>query len=319
MNEVVEVIRMEKIEGYFLSTDGVHNIHTITWKPDGEIKCVLQIVHGMVEFVDRYDHFARFLNEKGILVVGHDHLGHGKSVNNPNEWGYFSKEDSTNKVVGDIRQLYENTKKEYSNVPHMILGHSMGSYLLRTYLTKYSDDCDGVIIMGTGDEPKIATSFGKCFASLVAMFKGWDYRSSAVASLSQGGVYKNFDCTGKQPEKSWLTKDVEIVKWYYNEPACMYLFTLNGYYTLFDAVSIACDRKKMNLVKKELPMYIVSGSDDPVGNMEKGVKATYEGYASAGIKNLSMTLYKGDRHEILNETDKEKVMEDIYNWIEKHL
>lgn len=310
---------MGKTEGYFLSSDGIHNIHTITWEPEGEIKAVLQIVHGMVEFVDRYDHFARFLNDKGILVVGHDHLGHGKSVNNESEWGFFAKEDSTVKVVSDIRNLFETTRNKYPDVPYFILGHSMGSYLLRTYLTKYSDDIDGAIIMGTGTEANIATSFGKCFASVVAKFKGWDYRSVAVASLSQGGPYKSFDCTGKVPEKSWLTKDVDIVKWYYNEPACTYLFTLNGYYTLFDAVSIACDKNKMKLVNKDLPLLIVSGKDDPVGNMGQGVVKAKEGYVEAGVKSVDMILYENDRHEILNETDKDKVMEDIYNWLNKRI
>jgi len=307
---------MSVVEGKFISSDCVHKIHTVKWLPDqGQIKGVLQITHGMTEFIKRYDTFAKFLNDRGFVVVGHDHLGHGESVDNENEWGYFADKNSLSIVVEDIKKLTNITKAEYDNLPFFILGHSMGSYLLRSYLTLYSDGLDGAIIMGTGTEAKIATAFGRTLASTVAKFKGWHHRSDQVAAISQGSAYKMFDCTGQDSSNSWLTKDSKIVEWYYSQPACTYLFTLNGYHTLFSAVEMACDRKKMNSINKKLPLLIVSGADDPVGNHGKGVQKAYEGYKKAGIEDVTIKLYDNDRHEILNETDKEVVMTDIEQWM----
>lgn len=308
---------MVKIEGSVLSTDGLHNLHTVKWSPEEgkEIKAVLQITHGMCEFIERYEGFAEFLSEKGFVVVGHDHLGHGKTVNNENEWGYFAEKNGVNLVVDDIKKITELTKTEYKDKPFFILGHSMGSYMLRSYLTLYSEGLDGAIIMGTGTEAQAAVKFGKMLASIVGKIKGWDYRSNHVAALSQGPAYKMYDCTGANPENSWLTKDAEIVKWYYKEPACNYLFTVNGYYNLFAAVEWACNTNKMKLINKKLPMFIVSGGKDPVGNHGKGVQKAYEGYKNAGIEDVSIKLYADDRHEILNETDKDIVMQDLYEWM----
>ena len=312
---------MRKEESTFLSNDGIHNIHCVKWSPDEgiEVNAILQITHGMVEFIERYEPFANFLTEKGFIVVGHDHLGHGKSVNDSSEWGFFAENNALMTVVDDIKKVTDLTKDAYPDKPFFILGHSMGSYLLRTYLTCYSNGLDGAIIMGTGTEPKVATSFGRCLAKFVAKIKGSHYRSDQVAALSQGPAYKMFDCTGKDSSNSWLTKDSKIVEWYYNEPACTYLFTVNGYHTLFSAVECACDIKKMQNINKKLPLFIVSGACDPVGNHGKGVVKAYEAYKASGIEDVSMKLYENDRHEILNELDKEVVMNDIYDWMTKRI
>ena len=139
-----------KHEFYYTSRDSVTKIHAIEWIPDGEVKGILQICHGMVEYIDRYDEFAKFMSGHGYYVVGHDHLGHGKSIQTEADLGYFDERKGNQYVIGDIYQLQEMTKKKYPDVPYFMLGHSMGSFLLRQYLTMYAGGLSGAVIMGTG-------------------------------------------------------------------------------------------------------------------------------------------------------------------------
>lgn len=169
-----------KREFQYPSRDGVTQIHAIEWEPEGEIHAVMQLCHGMVEFIDRYDAFAKYLNEHGIYVVGHDHLGHGKSVQNEEYHGYFHKTNGNEYVIGDIHKLREMTQKKYPDKPYFMLGHSMGSFLIRQYMEMYGSGLSGVIVMGTGAQPGVALFFGKLLCKVIAAFKGDDYRSAFV-------------------------------------------------------------------------------------------------------------------------------------------
>lgn len=308
---------MQTQEFTFLSNNGKTNIHCVKWVPDnGEFKAILQITHGMIEFIERYALFAEFLTEKGFLVVGHDHLGHGSSVESPKDWGYFAPENPSDILIADMHKLRTTIQAEYPGYPYFMLGHSMGSYMLRKYLAFHNENLSGAIIMGTGFVPENTTKLGMTVTKCIAAFKGWDYRSKMVANLSFGGAsYKGYDLTGKDRSNSWLTKDEKIVEFYYNEPRCTYTFTLNGYKGLFEAVLFDCKEENVAKVPKDLPIFIVSGKMDPVGDLGEGVMKVYEMFKNTGHEDLTYQLYENDRHEILNETDKEKVYADIFAWM----
>lgn len=304
----------------FLSKDGKTKVHGVKWMPEsGEYRAILQITHGMIEFIERYREFAGFLTEHGYLVAGHDHIGHGESVADRADWGYFAAENPSDVLVADMHRLRTIISQENPGVPYFMLGHSMGSYMLRKYLSLHGEGLAGAVIMGTGSVPDRTTKLGIGVVKLLAKFFGWHHRSSLVKNLSFGGPYKKFDMAGADTGNSWLTKDTEIVDFYYHEPKCSFTFTLNGYLGLFEAVLFDNQPENIARIPKHLPILMVSGKDDPVGDLGEGVKRVYRQYQKAGILDVTCKLYEDDRHEILNETDRETIYQDILSWMDAHL
>ncbi len=303
-----------KQEFYYPSRDGKTQIHAIEWVPEGKIKGVLQICHGMVEYIDRYHEFAEYMSENGYYVTGHDHLGHGKSIQSEEELGYFDETRGNQYVIGDIQKLREMTMKKYPDAPYYMLGHSMGSFLLREYLTMYGKGLDGAVIMGTGYQSALILNAGQLVCRGIAAFKGWKHRSRFVDNLSFGSYNKRFEPS--ETTKDWITSDREKRQKYVEDPLCSYMFTLGAYYQMFEGMKVLTKKESLERIPKDLPILFVSGKDDPVGAFGKSVTKVYEKYKSAGIHNVSIHLYQGDRHEILNEVDREKVYHDILRWIE---
>ena len=303
----------------FPSADGRTTVHAVRWTPeDGKYRAVLQITHGMVEYIERYRAFAEFLNDNGFLVVGHDHIGHGESVVSKDEWGFFAEHPSDT-VVADMHTLREITRKEHPGVPYFMLGHSMGSYMLRKYLAIHGEGLTGAIIMGTGCIPDNTTKLAMFIAKLQAAFFGWHHRSKLLQKLSYDKYYHQFDLTGKDASNSWLTKDEEIVKTYYADPKCTFVFTVNAYMGLFEAVLFDNQQENIEAVPKSLPLFFVSGAMDPVGGCGSGVKKVYNKFDAAVKEDITWKLYDNDRHEILNETDRDVVYHDILAWMNVHL
>lgn len=299
---------------YYQSKDGQTQIHTIEWIPDGKIKAVLQISHGMVEYIDRYDEFAKFLNQRGYYVVGQDHLGHGESVRSEECHGFFHEDDGNECVIGDIHELRQMTEKRFPDVPYFLLGHSMGSFLTRQYIQMHGAGLDGAIIMGTGNQPLLLVKLGKLVCKIIAGWKGWNYRSTFVNNMAFGGYNKKF-----HPAKTsvdWLSRNEDNVKKYIQDPWCTFIFTLNGYYHMFRGMEQLAKKENFNRIPKTLPVLFVSGQDDPVGRFGKGVKHVYKKYRNGGISDASIKLYEDDRHEILNEIDRYDIFEDLYQWLE---
>ena len=304
-------------EFYFPSKDGNTEIHTIEWKPDKEVKAVLQICHGMVEYIERYDEFAQFLCDKGYYVVGNDHLGHGKSVQAKSEYGFFNEKYGNVCVLGDIHTLRQRTAKKYPDVPYFMLGHSMGSSLLRQYIEMYGNGLAGVVLMGAvEDHSKAALLFGKRLCRIMAAFRGWHYRSKLVDDLAIGGYNKKFKPARTQAD--WITSDYERLEKYATDPLCTFRFTVNAYYNMFLGMINMQRKESVYMIPKGLPVLFVSGAEDPVGGFGKGVRKIYEKYRAAGIQDVALRLYTGDRHEILNETDRQQVYEDLLGWFEDH-
>ncbi|CAM4284642.1 lysophospholipase [Erysipelothrix inopinata] len=301
----------------FLSTNKKTQIHAQKWTPKTEPKAILQIAHGMVEFIDRYDDFANYLNNHGVLVVGHDHLGHGSSVNSEAEWGYFDEGDASQILINDMRTLMMLTKKDYPNVPYFVMGHSMGSFITRLFICNFSDDIDGVVICGTGQNSKAQLSFARKLTKIMSRTKGWDYRSDMINNLAFGGMNKQFK-PARTPN-DWLSRDEKQVDIYQAEPRCQFKFTLNGYYHLFDICYQVQETKNLEKMRKDLPVFMISGDKDPVGNNGKNVLKVYEAFKKVGMEDVECTLYPDYRHEILNEIDNEVVYADVLRWIESHI
>lgn len=295
------------------SRDGVHKLHVVLWEPENEIKAVVQISHGMIEMIDRYKDFALFLNQQGFAVIGNDHLGHGLTAGNDSDLGYFCPENMSATVVADLHRVTRYAKKRFKNKPFFLLGHSMGSFMARRYLMKYGMDLDGAIICGTGSQSSIVLAAGKIVTAGMRLVAGDRFRSRLL-KLMAFGAYQN-QISNPRTDCDWLTKDEKVVDAYRANKYCTYLFTVNGYRTLFDVLSFIQRKRNIDRIPKELPLYFIAGEQDPVGNYGKNVRRIAALYKKAGIEAVSLKLYPDDRHEILNETDKMQVYEDILDWL----
>lgn len=306
---------MKKVHIQYLSHDHKTLIHAVRWIPDQEVKGILQISHGMVEFIERYEEFAEYMTKRGFLVTGNDHLGHGESIRSKEQYGFFNEKNGNTVLLLDLYQLQRKTKELYPNVPYFLLGHSMGSFLARQYLCLYGKELDGAIIMGTGYHSRFEAKLGMRLTKMIAAVKGWEYRSKFVNALAFGSYNRKF--RPARTDKDWLTKDEKIVDGYINDERCQFLFTLNGYYNLFFSLAKLSNKDYIQKMPKNLPVLFVSGEDDPVGNFGKGVKKVVDTFKENGMKRVSCKMYPNDRHEILNELDRKKIYQDLYEWIQK--
>lgn len=305
---------MRKEEFYFPSRDNHTQIHAVRWIPESEKPvCVVQIVHGMAEYVERYEEFARFLTDKNILVTGEDHLGHGKSIREDKHPGYFCEQDPATVVVRDVHRLKKMTQEMYPGVPYIILGHSMGSFITRNYLCRYGSGINGAIICGTGMQPKALVDVSKFVANMQSLFVGDNHISNFIDKIAFGSY--NDKIENPRTSKDWLTKDETVVDEYLKDSLCGFTFTVNGFRTLFELISRIQKTENLKKIPQELPVFFISGDADPVGDCGRGVRAAYNSLEDVGMSNLSMKLYEGDRHEIINETDRQQVYEDVWSWI----
>lgn len=310
---------------YYPSADSRTKIHAVEWTPEsekekqsqseGQTKAVLQICHGMVEYIDRYDEFASFLAERGYVVVGHDHLGHGESVAGETEYGYFHETRGNECVIEDIRALRRQTEEKYPGIPYFMLGHSMGSFLVRQYIQTEGNGLAGAIIMGTGYQSGALLALGRAVCRVAAAFGGWHCRSGLVNAMAFGGFNRRFH-PARTP-MDWLTKDEKIVDAYLANPWCTFTFTVNAYDQMFRGMQQLVRKDSLRELPKELPLFLTAGAQDPVGGFGKDVEKVFRKYKDCGCTDVRLKLYEGDRHEILNETDRQNVYQDLYEWLEE--
>ena len=301
----------------FLSSDGHTQLHGAQWTPaDREPIAVLQIAHGVAEHILRYDDFARYLNDRGILVAGHDHLGHGKSLPEGGTPVYFGDGSTWETVVDDIHLLHDRLREQYPDLPILLMGHSMGSFLSRSYLIRYPGTVDAAIIMGTGYQPKALVQLARTICRVLAVFHGWHYRSNLVANLSFMGYNKGLE---GRTTHDWLNRDQAEVDKYLAEERCTFTFTLNAYYSMFSGILRLHDPAFLARMPKDLPLLFLSGDADPVGEQGKGVRRAIQSLKDAGVQNIESIFYPGARHELLVETNKLEVFGDIAAWLDKQL
>lgn len=305
-----------KKEISWLSSNQKTMLYGYMWVPETKIKAILQITHGMKEFIDRYDDFAQYLNQSGILVVGMDLLGHGKSIQGV-DYGFFDEEKGNAYLLEDIHQLYLMTHKRYPNCPYFMLGHSMGSFLLRQYLGTYQPKLSGAIIMGTGNQTLLLLNLASLLLKFLMAVKGKKAKIHQIDQLLNKVFNRSFRPT--QTMADWISRDEKMVALYINNPLCTFDFTLAAYHDMVKSL------KKMNQnciyenIPCHLPIFLVAGKQDPVGNFGKGVEQLKDRYLKAGFQFVDMKLYPNDRHEILNELDRKQVYDDLKDWLEKRM
>ncbi len=308
---------MRKEEFYFESRDHQSRIHAVRYTPDdGNVRAVVQIVHGMAEYMERYEEFAAYLTARGYVVTGEDHLGHGKSAGE-NGFGYFCEQDPATVVVRDVHRLKKMTEQIYPTVPYIILGHSMGSFILRNYLCKYGTGIEGAIIMGSGMQPKALVVIAEILTAVMGRLAGDKHVSRLLHKMAFGAYNQRF-APARTPV-DWLTKDQQKVDAYMADPLCGFIFTVNGFRTLFELIHRIQKPENLKKMPDNLPVLVVSGSDDPVGDYGEGVQRAVESMEKAGMEQLTCKMYSGDRHEILNETDRMTVMADLARWMEENV
>lgn len=295
------------------STVPGRTLHVFRCVPDGEVRAVLQLSHGMVEFIDRYKPLAEYLAARGIAVTGHDHLGHGASVRTKEDYGYFAEPDGNRAVLDDLHSITVLTKKLYPRAPYFLLGHSMGSFYARQYIAEYGHELTGAIIMGTGFQPKALVQFAQGLCRFLALFKGWNYRSKLVAQLSFMGYNKGLE---GRTSSDWLNRDQAEVDKYLADERCTFIFTLNGYYSMFTGILRLHDTTFIAQTPKTLPLLFLAGDADPVGEKGKGVQRAVQSLKDVGVEKIQLKLYPGARHELLMETNRAEVFADIAGWIE---
>lgn len=308
---------MVKEEFYYDSRDGKSRLHAVRYTPDREedIRCVLQIVHGMAEYIERYEEFAEFMTQRGFVVTGEDHMGHGKSVGKTGIYGYFCEQDPATVLVRDVHRLKKATQALYPGVPYVILGHSMGSFITRNYMFRYGTGVNAVIIMGTGMQSPMVLAASKAVAGIQKAFCGSEHVSRLIDKLAFGS-YNKMIPDARTP-MDWLSRDDERVEKYIADPMCGFVFTVNGFSTLFELISRLHNSENLERIPKKLPVLMVSGDADPVGDYGRGVQKAYDSLCSIGLENVQLKLYAGCRHELLNETNRAEVMNDILEWLEK--
>ena len=297
----------------FPSRDGKHEISSIIWQDKTVTPiAVVQIIHGMAEFLERYEEIATYLAKQGFIVVGDDHLGHGKTAETTNELGYFCKRHAHIVLVRDEHRLKKIIQQKFPRLPYFILGHSMGSLILRNYLMHYGQGIQGAIICGTGYYNKLAVLAGKFLISTLKLSQR-EYKKSALMDQI---LFGNFNAkTDKDTSFDWLCNDKNVVEQYMNHPKCGFLFTINGYETLLNLCFHITNKNALQKMPKELPLFIISGKQDPVGKYGKGIDLLYDSYKKIGMQNVKMKLYDDCRHELLNEEKKNEIYSDIKNWV----
>ena len=300
------------MEEFYLASNGAGRIHCGLWLPEGEPRAVVQIIHGIAEHIGRYEHFARFLTQRGFAVCADDHMGHGLSVENGGVFGYFS--GGWMAAVRDERSVFEEMKKRFPALPYFMLGHSMGSFLLRTYLYTYPGELTGAIISGTGWQPELALSAGLALCRLEQLRIGETGRSKLLKELMFGAYNKKF--SPNRTPNDWICSDETVVDAYTGDPLCGFDATVGLTRDMLTGISM--NQKKENLAKmdKTLPVLFVSGMQDPVGAMGEGVLRTIDAFKRAGLSNVTIRLYPEGRHEMLNETNRTEVYADILGWLE---
>ena len=298
------------------STVPGRTLHAFRCIPEGEVRAIVQLSHGMVEFIDRYKPLAEDLAGRGILVTGHDHLGHGGSIRTKDDYGYFAQPDGNRAVLDDLHAMTTLTKQLYPGVPYFLLGHSMGSFYARQYLCEYGAELDGAILMGTGYQPKALVTLARTVCRVLAVFFGWHHRSRLVRDLSFLGYNKGLE--GRTPH-DWLNRDPAEVDKYRADERCMFTFTLNAYYSMFTGILRLYDPDFLNRMPKDLPLLFLAGDADPVGEQSKGVQRAIDSLKAVGVQNITQKFYPGARHELLVELNRQEVFADIGSWLDQQL
>ena len=295
----------------FKSSDD-RELKAYVWPVENPI-AILQLVHGMMEYSARYNHFAEWLAERGIAVYSCDHSGHGLSASSPEDLGYFDRRGGWKKVVRDVRDFTSLIKTKNPGLPVFLLGHSMGSILARDYMIRFGPEVDGYILSGTLEQPCLIGYFGIALAECLQFIKGPKHRGRIFTNLGYGRYNSSFKPV--RTDFDWLCSDPEIVDRYISDPLCGKPSTVSFYKDFLKGSLFVGQMHNIRKILPQIPVLLFSGEQDPVGNFGRTVHQVEWKFRRAGLINISVKIYPTGRHEMLNEKNREKVYEDVYNWI----
>ncbi len=299
-------------KNYFTSSNNVDKIQYVQYTPDSEIKEVFSIVHGKSEHARRYENFAKFLCKNGFAVYIHEHVGHGGSVASKEKLGFFLDDKQAEVMVEDTKKMTDIAKSEYPSSKIILLGHSMGSFIARIYASKYSDEISALIISGTGGTNKLA-GIGTTLIKTIKLFKGKNHKSKFMNKITFGKYNDKYENVKTGAE--WITRDEDSVVDYIQDEYCAFNFSMDGWLALLQLNIRANSPDSFSKVRKDLPVLIISGDMDPVGDYGEGVEEVNNNYIRAGVNNCKIKLYKGARHEVLNEINKDEVYKDVLDFV----
>lgn len=297
---------------FYYESCGIGSIHACRWMPDVMPRAVVQIVHGIAEYVERYDDFANYLNSLGIMVVAEDHMGHGKSIGTEGVQGYFH--GGWFSAVEDTYHLTQLTMQAYPGIPYVLFGHSMGSFMARTILAKYPDSgISAAVICGTGWQPAALLAAAIPLCSLVCKVSGEEKPSDMLQNLVFGSYNKHVE--HPRTPYDWLSRDDKIVDAYIADPLCGFTASAGQLRDMLTGIHYIEQADTLAAMRKDLPVLFIAGGEDPVGAYGEGVKQTAEAFKRAGMENVSTKIYPMCRHEILNEINKTEIYEDVAKWM----
>ena len=305
---------------FFPGADGVSKIRVRVWEgtqgSGDNPRGVIQVVHGMSEHAERYDAFAAYMVNAGYVVLANDHIGHGRSVACEADLGHIPLSSGKEVMIADLHKLRTYVGDHYgSQTPYILFGHSMGSFLVRTYLARHADAVDAAVICGTGQQPALLSAGGKMLARLLCAVKGERFRSAFLDNMGAGSYAKNIP--NARTKFDWLATDPSVVDSYLNDPMAGFMFTVAGYAALTDLTAEMVKPACAQAVPKNMPLLFIAGEEDPVGDCGRGVRAAVQQYRSAGCTCVEEILYPGMRHEILNEPIRQQVCEDVLQWLSR--
>lgn len=283
------------------------------WTTSEKPKGIVQVVHGMTEYALRYDYFAEKLCENGYTVYAHDHRGHGETSKEDEERGYIADNEGFDILVEDVKELTDIIKEENPNVPIILFGHSMGSFVSQRYIELYGNEIDGVILSGTNGRPDKITKLGILISKIEIILRGRKAKSKLMDKLSFGSFNSNFK--PNRTDYDWLCSVEEEVDKYIESPMCGFICTTSYYYDLIRGLWKINKKENLRQIPKNIPIFIFAGDKDPVGKFGHGIVRLYESYKELGITDLKYKLYKDGRHEMLNEKNKDEVIQDLLEWI----
>lgn len=306
---------MVKNEFTYPSHDGKTPIHAVIWRPEGQIRAVLQISHGVAEYALRYEPFAAFLTEQGFAVAANDHIGHGQSLAEGAPRLYFGPKGSWQTVVDDLYTLRCHCGKEFPGVPYALLGHSMGSFLARTYLIRYPGTVQAAVIMGTGQQSAAMTAGGRLVAARETRRLGGDDKVSKLAEGLAFGSYNKLFAPNRT-SCDWLSADTDNVDAYMADPLCGADATVGLFRQMLLGIRFNQRLSNLRRMDAQTPVLFIAGDKDPVGANGAGVRRTYQEFLRAGMQDCTLKLYPGLRHEILNEKGwQREIFRDIGLWL----
>lgn len=307
------MITLEKIP--FTSVAG-QPLTLYLWQTDAPCRGVIQLVHGMAEHIARYDRLARALCAAGYTVAGHSHLGHGEDARE-DELGFFGRRDGWDHLVEDVHAAHEMLLKRFPGQRFAILGHSMGSFVTREYLLRYGGDLTAAVICGTGWFPGPLCSVARAAAALCGVFGGWQKPAPLVDRLMSKDNNKAF-APARTPF-DWLSRDIAEVDKYMADLRCGFLFTARGYYDMFTGLKSLSRLHRLAALPGNLPVLFISGDADPIGTQGKGVSTVAQQFRDAGVRDVTVRLYPGARHELFNETNRDEITAELIDWLNRHM